>query len=278
MVETHFQPDPPSALVTGGGRGIGRAICVALAESGWQIGINYRSDAASANETLKLVQQAGGEGFPIQADIALTADRKRLVEKYLEWAKHIDVLVNNAGMAPRHRRDLLEVEESSFDEVMGANLKGPFFLTQRVAKVMLSSSLLPSHENPTSSPQMTSEAHQLPMIINIGSMSAYTSSISRGEYCISKAGMGMMTTLFADRLASHGICVYEIRPGIINTDMTAGVTEKYDRLIAEGLTPVRRWGQPEDVALAVKALVEGRLPFSTGEVINVDGGFHMRRL
>jgi 3-oxoacyl-[acyl-carrier protein] reductase len=147
---------------------------------------------------------------------------------------------------------------------MDVNLKGPFFLTQRVANAMLESSATSSSVRPA--------------IINIGSISAYTSSPNRGEYCISKAGMGMMTALFADRLAPHGINVYEVRPGIIETDMTSGVTEKYNKLIAEGLTPIRRWGHPEDVASAVVALAEGAFPFSTGEIINVDGGFHMRRL
>jgi NAD(P)-dependent dehydrogenase (short-subunit alcohol dehydrogenase family) len=155
--------------------------------------------------------------------------------------------------------------ESSYDEVMATNLKGPFFLTQRIARVMVEQ-------------VRAGEAAQPPRIINIGSMSAYTSSTNRGEYCLSKAGMGMLTTLFADRLAGDGILVYEVRPGIIATDMTAAAQQMYDRLIDEGLLPIRRWGTPEDVARAVVALAEGALPYSTGEVINVDGGFHLRRL
>ncbi|NUQ03023.1 MAG: 3-ketoacyl-ACP reductase, partial [Anaerolineae bacterium] len=182
----------------------------------------------------------------------------------LAWRGAVDLLVNNAGVAPRRRADLLETSEESYDEVMAINLKGPFFLSQRIAREMI----------------RAREAGRAgaPKIINIGSISAYTSSISRSEYCLAKAGMGMMTQLFADRLAQQGINVYEVRPGIIATDMTEGVTEKYDRLIADGLTPIRRWGQPEDVARIVAALADDVLPFSTGEVINVDGGFHMRRL
>jgi NAD(P)-dependent dehydrogenase (short-subunit alcohol dehydrogenase family) len=167
-------------------------------------------------------------------------------------------------MAPRQRMDLLQTTEASYDEVMGVNLKGPFFLTQHVANVMIN--------------LLREQRISQPKIINIGSMSAYTASVNRGEYCISKAGMGMMTALFADRLAEYGILVYEIRPGVINTDMTSVVKARYDALIDDGLTPVRRWGEPEDVARAVLAVVEGYLPFSTGEIINVDGGFHLRRL
>jgi NAD(P)-dependent dehydrogenase (short-subunit alcohol dehydrogenase family) len=174
------------------------------------------------------------------------------------------LLVNNAGIAPRQRQDLLEMSEESYEEVMTVNLKAPFFLTQQVARVMLE--------------QTKTQAEPAPKIVNIGSLSAYTASTTRGEYCISKAGLAMVTALFADRLAESGILVYEIRPGIIQTDMTSVVKEKYDLLIGEGLTPIRRWGEPSDVARAVVAIAEGLLPFSTGEVINVDGGFHLRRL
>jgi 3-oxoacyl-[acyl-carrier protein] reductase len=246
------------ALITGAGRGIGRGIAVALAFHGWQIGINYHKDYASAMQTLNLVEEAGSEGILIQADISNLEEHARLVEKVLETFGGIGLLVNNAGMAPRQRVDLLETTEASFDEVLAVNLKGPFFLTQRVAKIML--------------------IQGRGMIINIGSVSAYTSSLNRGEYCISKAGLAMITQLFADRLADQSIPVYEIRPGIIDTDMTEPAYEKYDRLIDGGLIPMRRWGQPEDVARAVVTLVEGPLTFSTGDVINVDGGFHIRRL
>jgi NAD(P)-dependent dehydrogenase (short-subunit alcohol dehydrogenase family) len=253
-----------TALVTGGGRGLGRGIVLGLAAQGWQVGINFRSDAASAKETLRRVEEAGGTGLLLQGDVASREDRARLVERMLETWSRIDLLVNNAGMAPRRRTDLLELSEESYDEVLAANLKGPFFLTQRVAREMIA----------------LREAGKIaaPMIVNIGSISAYTSSFNRGEYCLSKAGLGMLTALFADRLAEHGILVYELRPGIMKTDMTAAVQEKYNRMIQEGLTPLRRWGTPEDVARAVVALVEGALPFSTGEVINIDGGFHLRRL
>jgi 3-oxoacyl-[acyl-carrier protein] reductase len=252
------------ALVTGAGRGIGRGIVQALAEHGWTLVINYRSNAAAATETLRLVKQAGARGAAIQANVADAADRERLVRESLAHFERIDLLVNNAGMAPRQRRDMLDLSETGYDEVMAVNLKGPFFLTQRVAKAMIE--------------LMQTGVIQEPKIINIGSLSAYASSPNRAEYCLSKAGIAMMTMLYADRLAEYGINVYEIRPGIVETDMTRVVKDKYDRLIAQGVTPIRRWGQPGDVARAVVAVAEGYLPFSTGEVINVDGGFHLHRL
>jgi 3-oxoacyl-[acyl-carrier protein] reductase len=252
------------AIVTGGGRGIGRGIVLALAARGWAVTVNYRGNAAAAQETANLAAEAGGEALLVQADIGTVKDRDRLVGATLDRFGRIDLLVNNAGMAPRVRTDILQTGEDSYDEVMAVNLKGPFFLTQRVANAMIELGREGIVEQPT--------------IVNIGSISAYTSSPNRGEYCISKAGMGMMTALFADRLAEYGINVYEVRPGIIETDMTSAVTEKYNKLIDDGLTPIRRWGQPEDVARAVVALAEGAFPFSTGEIINVDGGFHLRRL
>jgi 3-oxoacyl-[acyl-carrier protein] reductase len=253
-----------AALVTGAGRGIGRGIALGLAERGWAVIVNYRSDAEAATETARLVAQAGGQGVAMQADISDPADRARLVAVTLERFGHIDLLVNNAGIAPRRRVDILEVGEASYDEVMSVNLKGPFFLTQRVAKAMIG--------------LIEAGTIERPKIVNVGSLSAYTSSPSRGEYCLSKAGVAMMTALYADRLAGYGIQVYEVRPGIIATDMTRVVRKKYDGLIAQGLTPIRRWGQPDDVARAVVAIAEEYLPFSTGEVINVDGGFHLHRL
>jgi len=252
------------ALVTGAGRGIGRGIAVALVERGWTVVVNYRNNAEAAAETVRLVEQAGGQALAVQADVAEAADRERLVEATLEKFGRIDLLVNNAGMAPRHRVDILETSEDSYDEVMLVNLKGPFFLTQRVARVMIE--------------LLETGVVEQPRIVNIGSLSAYTSSTNRAEYCLSKAGVAMMTALYADRLAEYGILVYEVRPGIVETDMTRAVKEKYDGLIAGGLTPIRRWGRPDDVARAVVALAEGYFPFSTGEVINVDGGFHLRRL
>ncbi len=258
------------ALVTGASRGIGRAIAVALAREGWPVAINYRGNLEAAVETQRLVEQAGSRGIIIQADVAQADERNHLVEQTLASFGRIDLLVNNAGMAPRQRVDILETTEASYDEVMAVNLKGPFFLTQRVARVMLE--------------LLKANVIERPKIINIGSMSAYASSVNRAEYCLSKAGIAMMTALYADRLAGagadaqHGINVYEIRPGIIETDMTSGPHARYDRLIAEGVTPIRRWGQPDDVARAVVAIAQDQLPFSTGEVINVDGGFHLRRM
>jgi 3-oxoacyl-[acyl-carrier protein] reductase len=252
------------ALVTGAGRGIGRGIAIALARRNWTVAVNFRRNADAASETLAVVEESGGAGMVIQANIADGADRSRLVNEMLAQYGRVDLLVNNAGMAPRQRADILDTSEASYDEVMNVNLKGPFFLTQLIARKMIQ--------------LLDAGVIENPKIINIGSLSAYTSSTNRGEYCLSKAGLAMMTALYADRLAASGITVYEVRPGIIETDMTQAVKAKYDRLIAEGLTPIQRWGQPEDVAHAVVAIAEGALPFSTGEVINVDGGFHLHRL
>jgi NAD(P)-dependent dehydrogenase (short-subunit alcohol dehydrogenase family) len=226
--------------------------------------VNYRGNREAVVETVETICSAGGSATALVGDVADAADRQRMVEQIIADHGRIDLLINNAGMAPRQRRDLLEMTEASYDEVMAVNLKGPFFLTQLVAQTMIG--------------LLRAGTIDAPKIINIGSMSAYTSSLNRGEYCISKAGMGMMTLLFADRLAEYGINVYELRPGIIATDMTRPVTEKYDRLIEGGLTPIKRWGIPDDVACIVVAIADGALPFSTGEVIHVDGGFHFRRL
>jgi 3-oxoacyl-[acyl-carrier protein] reductase len=257
-------PDRRVALVTGASRGIGRAIALALAERGWSVAINYRSDLVSAQDVLRIANKYGGKNLLVQADISRAEERNRMVEEVLKRFGRLDLLVNNAGIAPRQRQDLLEMREESYDEVLAVNLKGPFFLTQQVARTMID--------------LLGSGVIENPRIINIGSISAYASSPNRGEYCLSKAGISMMTALFADRLAESGIGVYEIRPGVIATDMTDAVKEKYDHLIANGLTPIQRWGQPEDVAKAVVAIAEGAFPFSTGEIFNVDGGFHLRRL
>ena len=252
------------ALVTGAGRGIGRGIALSLAAKGWSLVINYRGNAQAAAETADLVAQQGAQALTVQADIGVAADRQALATRCLDHFGRVDLLVNNAGMAPRQRMDILTVGEESYDEVMSVNLKGPFFLTQTVANTMI---------------ELLQQQHiERAQVINIGSLSAYASSPNRGEYCISKAGLGMMTALFADRLAEYGINVYEIRPGIIETDMTSVVKQKYDDLIGKGLTPIQRWGQPDDIGRAVVAIAEGYFPFSTGEVINVDGGFHLRRL
>lgn len=251
-------------IITGSSRGIGRGIAVALGEQGWAVCVNYLGNAKAAAEVAALVQAGGGQALVVQANIVEAADRQRLVDKTLQEFGRIDLLINNVGMAPRQRIDILETSEASYDEVMEVNLRGPFFFSQLVAKAMIAGLEAGTVENPK--------------IINMGSISTYTSSPPRAEYCISKAGMGMMTNLFADRLAEYGINVYELRPGVIETDMTSAVKEKYDRLIGQGLTPIRRWGKPDDVARAVIAIAEDYFPFSTGEIINIDGGFHLRRL
>lgn len=255
----------PSALVTGSSRGIGRGIAIELARAGYRVAINFAGNEAAAAEALRLVEDAGSSGVAIQADVSLAADRERLIAETVEKLGGIDLHVNNAGIAPKTRGDLLDSTEESLDALYAVNLKGPFLLTQLVAKQML---------------KQTPGADGLRgRIVNITSISVYTASVNRGDYCMVKAGLAMMTKLFADRLAGDGINVYEIRPGIIATDMTSGVKEKYDSLILEeGLTPIRRWGTPEDVGKAVRAIAEDRFPFSTGAVFDVDGGFHLRRL
>jgi 3-oxoacyl-[acyl-carrier protein] reductase len=261
----------PVALVTGGSRGIGRGIALGLAGAGFDLVLNYAANVAAAEQTRRDCLAASKEKTIrvelCQADIGNTGDRQRLIALAREEFGRLDLLVNNAGVAPTTRADILEATEESFDRLININLKGPYFLTQLAARWMIESCQAQS-----------SVASYAPKIITVSSISAYTASINRGDYCISKAALSMITPLYASRLADYGICVYEIRPGIIQTDMTEPVKEKYDRLIAEGLTPIQRWGTPEDVAKAAVALAQGALPFSTGEVINVDGGFHIRRL
>ena len=208
------------ALVTGASRGIGRSIAVALAAKGWAVVINFRRDAAAAAETLRRVETAGGRGLLVQADVALAADRSRLAEQILATFGRLDLLVNNAGVAPRQRVDILETDEASYDEVLAVNLKGPFFLTQAVAQVMMA--------------LLRAETIKEAKIINIGSISAYASSVNRAEYCLSKAGLAMMTALYADRLAAEGISVYEVRPGIVETDMTRAARESTTALSPKG--------------------------------------------
>src|SRR4051812_34205964 len=256
-----------NALITGASRGIGRGIALELARAGCRVAINYAGNVEAANEALALVHAAGGDGFVVQGDIAVAADRERLAAETAERFGRIDVLVNNAGVAPKVRADLLESSEESFDRLYGINLKGPFFLTQRIARHMLKQ-------------ERDAEGFR-GRVVNTTSISAYAASINRGDYCMVKAGLTMMTKLFADRLANDGINVYEIRPGVIATDMTGGVKEKYDKLILQderGITPIRRWGKPEDVGRAVRAIAEDRFPFSTGACFDVDGGFHLHRL
>lgn len=254
----------PVALVTGSSRGIGRAVAIELARSGYDIVVNYVRDAEAARSAVLEIERAGAKAVLSRADVADAADRAALLEGARSAFGRLDLLVNNAGIAPRVRADILEASEESFDEVLAANLKGPYFLTQAAARWFLE--IRATHpERPLA-------------IVNVSSISEYAPSVQRGEYCIAKAGIGMMTKLFAVRLAEHGIRVNEVRPGIVATDMTAPVREKYDRLIAEGLTPIRRWGAPEDVARAVRVLASGDLAFSTGIALEVDGGFHIRRL
>lgn len=263
--------DPLVALVTGASRGIGRGIAVELARCGYSVAINYVNRRDAADECAALCREAAPKGSaarfePLQADISVAADRARLLEGVVQRFGWIDLLVNNAGVAPSVRADILEASEESFDRVLSNNLKGPYFLTQAAAKFWVENlSQLPA-ERPR------------PKIVTISSVSAYAASVNRGDYCLAKAALGMMTKLFALRLAEFGIQVFEIRPGIIATDMTAAVKEVYDRRISEGLSPIRRWGTPEDVGRAVAAIAQGSLPFSTGEVVNVDGGFHLDRL
>lgn len=258
-------------LITGASRGIGRGIALQLARLGFDLALNYRSNSEAARQTaedcVKAARESGKkvhiEIFP--GDISESAVRADIVPFVKDSFHRIDLLVNNAGIAPRERLDLLEATESSFDELMAVNLKAPFFLTQAVSNWMIEL-------------RRGRASEYRPKIVTISSISAFTASTNRGDYCVSKAGLSMMTALFASRLAAEGIQVFEIRPGIIATDMTSGVKEKYDELIANGLTPIPRWGEPDDVARAVGAIAQDLLPFSTGEVINVDGGFHLRRL
>ncbi|HLX62527.1 MAG TPA: 3-ketoacyl-ACP reductase [Planctomycetota bacterium] len=254
----------PAALVTGASRGIGRGIAIALGKIGWRVGVNYSSHKGAAEETVALIRTAGGTAEAVQGDVANSSQRKFMVDFTLSKFRRLDALVNNAGVAPEARDDLLDATENAYDRVMNVNLKGPYFLSQLAAREMIA--------------QIKSGAIERGFIVNISSVSGYAVSINRGEYCISKAGMGMMTQLFAARLAHEKIFVHEIRPGVIATDMTGPVKEKYDKLIGEGLSPIQRWGQPEDVGACVAAILSGAFPFSTGQVFDVDGGYHIRRL
>ncbi|MGC8541322.1 MAG: 3-ketoacyl-ACP reductase [Phycisphaerae bacterium] len=253
-----------TALVTGGSRGIGKAIATALGSAGWNVVVNYASSLAAAQATVEHINQHGGQAHAVKGDIGNSTDRQHLITETVAHFGRLDMLVNNAGIAPDQRMDILEATEASFDRLINVNLKGPYFLSQLAANAMKSNPL-----------GLDGRAGN---IVTISSISAYTASVNRGDYCVAKAGLAMMTKLFAARLAELNIGVFEIRPGIIATDMTSGVKEKYDTLIANGLTPIRRWGTPEDVAKAVLAVAAGLLPFSTGQVIDVDGGFHLQTL
>ncbi len=259
------------AVVTGASRGIGYSITRQLAKEGYAVAILARSPLERVKEDIEELKRENSPVFYFSGDLSSANDRNSFVSEVIKTFGCIDLLVNNAGVAPKERKDILEVTEDSFDFVMDINLKGTFFLTQLVANKMITTI------NKLKKGGDSSRDYN-PRIINISSISSYVSSPSRGEYCISKAGISMITKLFAHRLAEERINVYEIRPGIIYTEMTKVVRDKYDRLIDEGLTPIKRWGYPEDIARAVSVLCSGKLDFTTGEVINVDGGFHLRRL
>lgn len=261
--------ETPCILVTGSSRGLGRGIALHLAAAGHSVAIHYANQRTAAEETAAACQAAATnpqQTFPlIHGQIGNAADRHRMIEETLAAFGRLDALINNAGIAPRVRADITEATEDVFDEVIAVNLKGPYFLSQLAANYWLAhpeASLLP---------------HGYKLIF-ISSLSADTASIHRGEYCISKAGLAMATKLWAVRLAEAGISVLELRPGIMATDMTSGVKEKYDKLLAEGIVPQKRWGTPDDVGCAVTAILSGAFPFSTGDVINIDGGFHLKRL
>ncbi len=253
-----------TALVTGGTRGIGLGIARALAARGFHLALNgVRADDAVA-AVVEDLRSLGGEVHYVQGDVGEAKDRDRLVATVRERFGCLHVLVNNAGVAPSVRADLLEAGEESFDRLLRINLKGPYFLTQAVALWM--------------GEQQGANDEWAGCIVNVTSISATVASPSRGEYCVSKAGLAMMSQLFAVRLAEVGIPVYEVRPGIIRTDMTAGVAEKYDALIGDGLVPEKRWGTPEDVGRAVAVLATGEIPYATGAVLVVDGGLTLPRL
>lgn len=252
-----------TVLVTGGARGIGAGIVVELAKAGHNVGFCGRtSPDAVADFLQELRGKYSGRFAYYSCDVSDISGHKALLDRVEAELGELDVLVNNAGVAPEVRADLLEMSPASFDRVLGINLRGPFFLTQEVARRMAA--------------RRNEEAFRC--IVNIGSVSADAASVNRGEYCLSKAAVAMSTKLFAVRLASEGICVYELRPGIVKSDMTRGVSAMYDKRIADGLVPQGRWGFPEDVGKAVAMLVSGSLAFSTGQKINVDGGLMLERL
>jgi len=248
-----------TAIVTGGTRGIGLAIAKQLSDDGFSLVLVGTREKEAYAGHLQWFEDNKREYLYVQGDISKQEDRIHIVTEAVKYYGRIDVLVNNAGVAPKVRADLLTMSEESFDYVLSVNLRGNMFLTQLVAKQMI-------------------QQKEKGIIINVSSCSAEVSSTNRGEYCVSKAGVSMLTKLYADRLSGEGILVYEVRPGVIMTDMTNTVQAKYDKLIEDGTFPLRRWGLPEDVALAVSAFAGGKFPYTTGNFIDVDGGFHIRRL
>jgi len=257
------------AFITGASRGIGRGIALELAKQGYDVAGSSRT-CDSSNRTTGIfevkqsVEEFESTFLPVTGDVSNLEDHERMIEPVLKKFGRIDLLVNNAGVAPEKRLDILETTAESFDRVLSTNLRGPFFLTQRIAQQMISQ----KRQNPADTPA----------IIFITSVSAYMSSPSRAEYCLSKAGLSLAAAIFADRLSAFGINVYEVRPGIIKTDMIATVREKYDKLVSEGLIPQQRLGLPEDVGKAVVALAGGAFEYATGLIVEVSGGMHIRRL
>lgn len=252
-----------TAVITGASRGIGYAIAKQLGLDGYNVVVVATGSQEKNQAALDALTELNIQWAYVQANIGDHDDRLRVVSEALAAFGRIDALVNNAGVAPLVRADLLEMSEESFDRVIGINTKGNMFLTQAVAKQMIQQEPLGGRKG---------------VIVNVSSCSSVVSSISRGEYCVSKAGVSMLTTLYADRLASEGILVHEVRPGVIATDMTSTVTAKYDKLIQEGVFPIARWGTPEDVADAVSVLCSDKFRYTTGNYIDVDGGFHITRL
>jgi len=261
--------DKKVALVTGAGRGIGRGIVLELVKNGYDaVGVDIVFEPGNREKGLfevkERVEELGATFLPIQADISSMDDHDKILERTLEKFGKIDLLVNNAGVAPLKRLDILETTPESYDRLMSINARGPFFLTQKIASQMIK--------------QVRQNPEEKPSIIFISSISAYVSSPSRAEYCISKAAVSMAAKIFADRLAEYGINVYEVRPGVIKTDMTAVVQEKYDKLISEGLVPQKRWGYPDDVGKAIVGLAKGYFDYSTGLIVEVSGGMNIQRL
>ena len=252
-----------TAMITGGSRGIGLAIARQLACDNYNLALLHTGASSNYQSTFEELRSLGAEVLVVKGNLACKDDRERFVEETVARFGRIDVLVNNAGVGPLERCDLLEMSEQSFDHVIGINLRGTLFLTQKVAKQMLKQPI---------------KGKKRGVIINISSISADTASINRGEYCISKAGISMLTSLFATRLSGEGIFVNEVRPGVIMTDMTKEVEARYTALIEQGTFPIARWGTPEDVAAAVSALVSDKFLYTTGSYIYVDGGFHIKRL
>jgi len=253
-----------TALITGGSRGIGFGIAIELAKAGFNLAINGVRKQESVQPVLDGLKMFGAKVVYAQGDVSKKEDRENILQKVVSEFGQLNVLVNNAGIAPKERKDILVASEESFDYVLDINLKGPYFLTQLFAKYMV--------EEKNENPEFEC------CIINVSSVSATVASVNRGEYCISKAGIAMATKLWAARLGEFNIPVYEIQPGVIRTDMTSGVIEKYDKLFEAGLSIQKRWGLPEDVGKVAAAMATGMMPYSTGQVVCVDGGMNVQRL